>query len=198
MGSMRTGRRMSARASGRGWGWAAVLTLVLLGACTTPAARFAETAGSMGFERQIVTGAGFRHVLFWHHGARATLPVYIAAAGTPESGGYPAADPPSRNPLMLRLLGLDPGPAVLLGRPCYEGLANDPGCRPALWMDERYSEAVVASMAAALREILAQGPYRRVAWFGHSGGGRLAVVLAGRGPGRGAVFTAGPHFGTDA
>jgi hypothetical protein len=178
----------------------AILALALLSGCATPAERFAETAAGMGFEQSMVTGAGFRHVLFWKNRSRAdaVLHVYIDGDGTPDIGGYPAADPTSRNPLMLRLLALDPGPAVLLGRPCYDGLADDPGCRPALWMDERYSEAVVASMAAALREILAQGPYRRVAWFGHSGGGSLAVLLAARVPETAAVITVAANLDVDA
>jgi hypothetical protein len=178
----------------------AVLALALLGGCATPAERFAETAAAMGLERGVVTGAGFRHALFWKNRGRAgaVLHVYIDGDGTPDIGGYPAADPTSRNPLMLRLLALDPGPAVLLGRPCYDGLADDAGCRSALWMDERYSEAVVASMAAAVREILAQGPYRRVAWLGHSGGGTLAVLLAARVPETVAVVTVAANLDTDA
>src|SRR5262245_35807227 len=161
-----------------------VPALVLLAGCATPGERFAETAGAMGLERQVIAGAGFRHVLFWKKGGRTggVLHVYIDGDGTPDIGGYPSADPTSRNPLMLRLLELDPGPAVLLGRPCYNGLADDAGCRPALWTDERYAEAVVASMAAAARAILAQGPYERIAWFGHSGGGSLAMLLAARLP----------------
>ena len=35
-------------------------------------------------------------------------------------------------------------------------------------------------MAAALRGILRAGGHHRVAWFGHSGGGTLAVLLAPR------------------
>ena len=178
----------------------AALGLALVGGCATPAEHFAETAGAMGLERQVVTGAGFRHVLFWKVRGRtgAVLHVYIDGDGTPDIGGYPAADPTSRNPLMLRLLELDPGPAVLLGRPCYYGLAGDAGCRPALWMGERYSEAVVASMAATVREILAPGVYGRVAWFGHSGGGSLAMLLAARVPETVAVVTAAANLDIDA
>jgi pimeloyl-ACP methyl ester carboxylesterase len=206
MGSKRFDQRMAGR-PGRTLGYRrggaaalAILALALLGGCATPAERFTATAGAMGFERQVVTGAGFRHVLFWKNRGRAgaVLHVYIDGDGTPDIGGYPAADPTSRNPHMLRLLDLDPGPAVLLGRPCYYGLAADAGCRPPLWMDERYSEAVVASMAAALREILAQGSYRRIAWFGHSGGGSLAVLLAARVPETAAVVTAAANLDIDA
>jgi len=193
MGNKRSKRRMVAAVL-------AILALALLGGCTTPAERFTATAGAMGFERQVVTGAGFRQVLFWKNRGRpaAVLHVYIDDDGTPNIGGYPAIDPTSRSPLALRLLDLDPGPAVLLGRPCYYGLAADAGCRPDLWMDERYSEAVVASMAVALREILAQGPYRRVAWFGHSGGGSLAMLLAARVPETAAVVTAAANLDIDA
>jgi len=178
----------------------AILVLAFLGGCATPAERFVETADAMGLQRSVVNGAGFHHALFWkgRDRAGAILHVYIDGDGTPDIGGYPAADPTSRNPLMLRLLALDPGPAVLLGRPCYDGLADDPGCRPALWMDERYSEAVVASMAVAVREILAQGSYRQVAWFGHSGGGTLAMLLAARVPQTAAVVTVAANLDIDA
>lgn len=201
MGIKRFDRRIGGHArGGRAVAVLTVLAFALLGGCATPAERLAATADAMGFERQVVAGAGFRHVLFWKNGGRpgAVLHVYIDGDGTPDIGGYPAADPTSRNPLMLRLLDLDPGPAVLLGRPCYDGLAADAGCRPALWMDERYSEAVVASMAAALRRILAKGDYRRVAWFGHSGGGSLAVLLAARVPETAAVVTAAANLDIDA
>jgi hypothetical protein len=178
----------------------AALGLALLAGCAVPAERFAETAAAMGLERQVVTGAGFHHVLFWKNHARAgaVLHVYIDDDGTPNIGGYAAVDPTSRNPLTLRLLELDPGPAVLLGRPCYYGLTGDTGCRPALWTNERYSEAVVASMAAALRPIVVQDSYSRVAWFGHSGGGALAVLLAVRIPQTAAVITVAANLDTDA
>jgi hypothetical protein len=203
MGSSRLRRPVAAHPV---WAWVkaagarVLLAALLLGACTTPSERFAQTAGTMGFEQQLVAGAGFRHVLFWKGRNRvgAVLHVYIDGDGTPDIGGYPAADPTSRNPLMLRLLDLDAGPAMLLGRPCYQGLADDPGCRPALWMDERYSEAVVASMAGALRRVLAQGSYRQVVLFGHSGGGALAVLLAGRVPETAAFVTVAANLDIDA
>ncbi|MGE0119208.1 MAG: alpha/beta hydrolase [Dongiaceae bacterium] len=174
--------------------------LALLIGCATPAERFADKAGAMGLERRIMEGSGFRHVLFWRNPGRPSpvLHVYIDGDGTPDIGGYPAADPTPRNPLMLRLLALDPGPAVLVGRPCYYGLAGDDACRPQLWTDERYSGAVVASMAAVAREILSQGPYRRVAWFGHSGGGALAMLLAGRVAESAAVVTVAANLDIDA
>ncbi|MGH6930268.1 MAG: hypothetical protein ACREEV_18260, partial [Dongiaceae bacterium] len=165
-----------------------------------PAERFAETAATLGLERQIATGVGFRHVLYWNGRSRPSqvLHVYVDGDGTVDIGGYPAAEPTPRNPLMLRLLDLDPGPAVLVGRPCYYGLATDPSCRPELWTDARYSDAVVASMAAVVRQLVAQGHYRQVSWFGHSGGGTLAVLAAARVPESAAVVTVAANLDIDA
>jgi pimeloyl-ACP methyl ester carboxylesterase len=186
---------------GGSWRRVAALAAALwLGACATPPERFAETAATLGLERQVATGASFRHVLYWNGRSRESqiLHVYVDGDGTVEIGGYPAAEPTPRNPLMLRLLALDPGPAVLVGRPCYYGLATDPPCRPQLWTDARYSEAVVASMAAVVRQLAAQGPYRQVAWFGHSGGGALAMLTAARVPQSAAVVTVAANLDIDA
>jgi hypothetical protein len=194
---MATGGEPTRRRRGAG---AAALALALLGACATPAERFADHAAILELGRQVMDGSGFRHVVFWNNQSRPApvLHVYVDGDGTPEIGGYPAVDPTPRNPLMLRLLDLDPGPAVLIGRPCYYGLAADAPCRPALWTDARYSEAVVTSMAAVVRRLLASGAYRRVAWFGHSGGGTLAVLLAGRVAESAAVVTVAGNLDIDA
>jgi alpha-beta hydrolase superfamily lysophospholipase len=67
-----------------------------------------------------------------------------------------------------------------------------------LWTDARYSEAVVASMAAVVRQLVAQGSYRQVAWFGHSGGGTLAMLTAARIPESAAVVTVAANLDIDA
>lgn len=74
----------------------------------------------------------------------------------------------------------DPSPSVYLGRPCYHGLADSPPCSSVVWTSERYSEAVVSSMAAALRRVLDGSTFERVVWLGYSGGGALAMLLAPR------------------
>jgi len=179
---------------------AIALLAAWLGGCVAPAERFAATADAMGFQREIAIGAGFRHVLYWTGRDRAApvLHVYVDGDGTVEIGGFPSVEPTPRNPLMLRLLHLDPGPAVLVGRPCYYGLADDPSCGPDLWTDARYSEAVVASMAAVVRRLVAEGAYRRVVWFGHSGGGTIAVLAAARVPESAAVVTVAANLDIDA
>ena len=130
---------------------------------------------------QILRGATFHHAIFWKPGGPSrTLHVYVGGDGTPWRAGRPADDPTPRNPLMLELTALDPGPSLYLGRPCYHGLAQTSPCTSTFWTMERYSEAVVSSMEAALRRFLERGEFDRVIWFGYSGGGTLAVLLAPR------------------
>jgi pimeloyl-ACP methyl ester carboxylesterase len=124
--------------------------------------------------------------------------VYVDGDGTPWEAGRPAADPTPRDTLVLELMRLDESPSLYLGRPCYHGLAGDPACTPALWTGRRYSEAVVASMAAALSRVLTARAIERVAWIGYSGGGALAVLLAPRVAGTVAVVTVAANLDIDA
>ncbi len=131
--------------------------------------------------RDVVAGTSFQHVVFMRisHPSR-TLHIYLDGDGTPWRAWAPATDPTPRNPLLLRLMALDSAPSLYLGRPCYHGLSDTPPCSSALWTGARYSEEVVSSMAAALRRILATTEFRRLVWFGYSGGGTLATLVAPR------------------
>ncbi len=182
------------------WLLAALLVAVLVtAACRSPAQVFAERAGGHGMRAEIVSGAPFDHVLFWQpRRASRSLHVYIDGDGTPWVVDRPAHDPTPRNPLMLRLMNLDPNPSLYLGRPCYHGLATRPPCAAAIWTRERYSERVVVSMAAALRQVIDKRGVTRVAWLGYSGGGVLAVLLAPRFAETAALVTVGGNLDIDA
>ncbi len=159
-------------------------------ACGAPANEFARRARAFGLESGTIRGAPFDHVVFRRSGpGAASLHIYLDGDGTPWLGGLPAHDPTPRVPLVLALMARDPGSTLYLGRPCYHGLADTPGCSDRLWTSERYSEAVVASMAAAARRIAEAEDVRRVTWFGYSGGGTLAMLLAPRVPETRAVVT---------
>lgn len=128
-----------------------------------------------------VTGTAFQHVVFLQaREPSRTLHVYLDGDGTPWLRGEPAPDPTPRNPLVLDLMAVDPAPSIYLGRPCYHGLAGSSPCSSALWTTGRYSPAVVSSMETALRDVMRKGGFQRLAWFGYSGGGTLAVLLAPR------------------
>ena len=160
------------------------LGLLLLGGCAGPAAHFSDRAAALGLRAALVEGDGFHHVAYRRAeraaGAARALHIYLDGDGTPWAAGGPTADPTPRDPLVLRLMAMDAAPSVYLGRPCYHGRAVEPPCAPALWTDARYSEVVVASLAAAARRLLEEEGRSAIVWLGYSGGGTLAVLLAAR------------------
>ncbi len=158
--------------------------------CTSLGQHIDARAAASGFTRSVLTGIGYEHVIYQNQGDGPSLHVYIENDGDPWTSRYTvASDPTPLRPLMLDLMALDAEPAVYLGRPCYFGRARAPPCIPLDWTHERYSERVVASMAAALRLAMSARQLTRIAFFGHSGGGTLAVLLAQRFPETSAVVT---------
>ncbi|MDT8407130.1 MAG: hypothetical protein RQ715_07750 [Methylococcales bacterium] len=159
-----------------------LLSLALSG-CVQPWQAFHTRAQRDGLTSLVVMGAPFQHRLYlspakadttasrWH--------VYIDGDGSPWSRLAPNPDPTSRTPLILDLIAVDPQPAVLLGRPCYHGLP-DAHCQPRYWTSHRYSEAVVHSMAVALKTWLKTVNPAAITLIGYSGGGVLAYLLAER------------------
>jgi hypothetical protein len=127
------------------------------------------------------------------------LHVYIEGDGQPFlTPTTVALDPTPRDPLMLRLMALDPAPSLYLGRPCYFGLSNDRGCDPSYWTLRRFSPEVVESLAVVLRSEVIRANARDIELYGHSGGGTLAVLLAARVPSVTRVITIGATLDTTA
>lgn len=179
----------------------AVLAALVLTGCATPPQRLDAEAASLGFTRSVVAGTGFRHVVF-ANGRPATggsLHVYLEGDGAPYVDRWTvAADPTPREPLMLRLMALDPGSAVYLGRPCYAGLAADPPCTPFDWTLGRFSDGVVGSLARVVERLKAESGATSLALFGHSGGGTLAVLLGARLPDVRRIVTLAGNLDIDA
>jgi hypothetical protein len=150
--------------------------------CATPAERTEALARSRGATVTRVDAGGFEHVVISRQAAAVgTLHIYFSGDGTPWLHKTQiAADPTPRDPLELKLMLEDPTSSVYIGRPCYVGLADSPGCSPALWTDGRYSDAVVSSMVAAVEVVLAESAADRVVLIGYSGGGVLALLVAER------------------
>jgi len=173
--------------------------LIVAAGCRSASEHFLTLAADRGLRPEVVTGLGFQHLVLSHERpAGRTLHVYLDGDGVPWLGGYPAVDPTPRDPLVLDLLATDATPAIYLGRPCYHGLGGASPCAPALWTSARYSEAVVSSMAAAARRVVAERGAERVVWLGYSGGGALAVMLAARVPATVAVITVAANLDVDA
>jgi pimeloyl-ACP methyl ester carboxylesterase len=158
-----------------------VAAFLLLAGCASPSKRFDQQASELGFDRQEWLGEGFTHVLFKNYPSQqgTELHVYLGGDGTPwVNGKFIALDPTPRNPVGLRLMALDENPSVYLGRPCYHGRYNTPACSPLLWTYQRYSNAVVESMASVINQLLQGGDYEHLVLVGFSGGGGLAMLLA--------------------
>jgi len=160
---------------------AAVATLAA--GCATPTQNTDQFAGEWHFQRDVESGNDFRHVVYRNNAPvrGAVLHVYIDGDGTPYwQRNLSATDPTPRDPVMLRLMALDPDRSVYIGRPCYFGLYRDPPCTAAYWTTRRYAPEVVESLEAVLRAETARAGALHVELFGHSGGGTLAVLLAQR------------------
>jgi len=129
----------------------------------------------------LIPGPKFDHFILTNPAARDTsdrrpLHVYLDGDGRAFLDAVTvASDPTPHRVYSAGLLAKDPGPAVLLGRPCYHGQARGRGCDPRYWTDWRYSEAVVDSLVAVLPALAGE---RDVVLIGHSGGGTLAMLVA--------------------
>lgn len=161
----------------------ALLLAILLQACASPAERLLRRADELGFVRKTLVANGFSLETFANATLNSThtLHVYLEGDGLPWASLHRVSpDPTPHTPLMLDMMRLDPAPALYLGRPCYVGHAQDPGCSPVLWTHRRYAPEIVDAMAAALAGVLREHPQRDLVFFGHSGGGALALLLARR------------------
>ncbi len=157
-------------------------------------------AAESNLVREILQGKGYRHIGYVsRRGDADVLHVYLGGDGTPWLRRHRVStDPTPRRAVMLELMDMDRARSIYLGRPCYHGLANDAGCTPWLWTHGRYSAAVVDSMEAALRSHLGSAPTPRLRFFGYSGGGTLAVLLAARFPEADTVVTVAGNLDLDA
>lgn len=116
--------------------------------------------------------------------------VYLEGDGQPWiRGRWPAKNPSSRQLTALRLMMRDPHPAIYLNRPCYGYKSMPENCSEELWTNARYGAEIVDSMAFALAKFATQYPGKRWVLIGHSGGGVLAALLAGKVENVAAVIT---------
>lgn len=157
-----------------------MLALFGLG-CASPGERFLADAAGRGFVRGTFAAPHHELVVLRHGSAHAGEPLHIYLDGDGSPWISPrriAQDPTSRERLVLALMQRDPAAAVLIGRPCYYGAEG--ACDASMWTSRRYSEAVVAAMAAAIDAEIAAGDPGPVTLIGYSGGGALAMLIAPR------------------
>jgi pimeloyl-ACP methyl ester carboxylesterase len=162
---------------------AAIAASALAVSCASPSLRVADFSAQHHFESLLFPGGGYTHVAYLKRGSNAnkTLHIYLEHDGPAWiDTNNVATDPTPHHALMLDAMAQDSAPSLYLGRPCYFGRQNDPGCGPVLWTHQRYSELVVNAMATALRGFLASYDHKHLVFLGYSGGGTLAMLLAER------------------
>lgn len=137
-------------------------------------------AGNAGLATGWIEGAGFRHLVLDNEKPGQKLMIFIEGDGSPWFYGVRVSrDPTPENPVLLKLMVRAGARAVYLGRPCYFGSAGDSACTPDLWTRARYGERVVASLCKAANRLVASSRTDAVELVGYSGGGTLAVLMAG-------------------
>ena len=157
--------------------------ILILAGCAAPELLFEQEAKRLNFHRTIVPGTTFKHVVYINEiqDDSDDLHVYLDGDGSPWiNNRWISEDPTPRKLLVFRLMAQDTLPAVYLGRPCYHRLSETPPCEPSLWTNNRYSMAVVTTMAAAIGQVTKLLHKKRVVLIGYSGGGTLAMLLAGQ------------------
>jgi len=195
--------------------------LLLVHACTmSPAARLDAHALELGLRADAIQavsadGTAFSLRTYANPGLQgmqtadpgtgrpARLTIYLDGDGRPfVSPTRVARDPTGQDALTLALVAANPGPAVYLARPCYNGMSyhgtSDNGishqamslyCDPRLWTTARYGETVVSAMTSAIETLMARNQPLETVLIGYSGGGVLAVLIAERLQGIDAVVT---------
>lgn len=171
------------------------MVLVFLAACANPLLRLAQ---QHQLDAPVVTGKPFLHQLFinkrYAYGNE-PLHIYLDGDGRPwQTPTRVSVDPTPQNALLLKLMLLDPAPAIYLGRPCYF-LLDDPQCSPIWWTMQRYSPEVIESINAVIDQKLK--PNQKIVLIGYSGGGSLAMLVAEKRNDITAVLTLAANLDTE-
>lgn len=104
--------------------------------------------------------------------------VYIEGDGHAwATSSQPSTDPTPHTSIMTTLAAADHTPSAYLARPCQYVMS--PNCSVATWTSERFSSDVMSSMSAGLDALKRQFGIVSFELVGHSGGGAVALVLAG-------------------
>ena len=163
----------------------AILFLILLSACSSPAVR-TEKAEAMaiagGFTKAVIKTSHFQ-ILSYHklkeNNEIATI--YIESDGYAFAGRHRISlNPTPKNPLSLNLALLDKSANVIyIARPCqYIPLKSNPNCQPEYWTIKRYSQEVIEAVNDVIDEYKNNHNLKQIRLVGFSGGGTVAALIA--------------------
>lgn len=158
-----------------------LLLLLTLSGCASHLDGLSRVASTTGGKVEIIRTSKFDLVSASISSSKTSdvLRVYIEGDGKAWSTrSQPSTDPSPRNLFIANLALSDSHPAVYLARPCQ--FHKSPACGVALWTDERFSAPVVQSFHEALNKLKARHRARSLELIGYSGGGYIALLLAGK------------------
>lgn len=144
-----------------------------------------QAVEAWGSERGFAAGRmemdGFR-LLSLTRGRGEVLTVYIEGDGAAWPSPYhPPRDPTPLAPTALSLANADRTAVAYLGRPCqYLDAQELRACPADYWTSRRFAPEVIASYMKALDILKERAGALRLRLVGYSGGGVIAVLLAGR------------------
>ncbi|RMM39173.1 alpha/beta fold hydrolase [Pseudomonas amygdali] len=106
------------------------------------------------------------------------LRVYIEGDGHAwATSSQPSTDPTPHSSIMLKFAAEDLSPAAYLARPCQ--FVSSSVCTLDVWTGSRFSKPAIDSMDSALTALKRRFNVEGFELVGHSGGGEVALVLAG-------------------
>ncbi|HGM5581280.1 TPA: alpha/beta hydrolase [Pseudomonas putida] len=155
--------------------------VLLLAACQSPREALERRATERGYVVRVLALANYPLLLV----TPSRMPVAKVLRVYLEGDGYawvtpsqPSLDPTPRQTLVVDLAMQDPTPSLYMARPCQ--FVSAPGCTPALWTRRRFSPEVLDSLGRALDDVKSRYGNQGFELVGYSGGGALALLLAGR------------------
>jgi hypothetical protein len=175
-----------------------IYCLFIVSACQSPHELFEKKALVSALTPQVVKTEYFSHKVYKNNRPSSTvLHIYLTGDGLPWMAGVvPSTDPTPRDTIIFKLIEQDESAALILGRPCYHGLAHEALCDPSLWTNMRYGSLVIDSLSIAIEQLSEQYQTTNLVLIGYSGGGALAVLLAEKIPNVSAVITIGANLNT--
>jgi hypothetical protein len=165
------------------WAWAALLGCCWQMGCGSldPDDNAQRIAGPALLQRKPLHAGAFVLTSFARIGVPGEpIDIYIEGDGHAwQSRTEPAPNPTPRQAMGLRLAAKDPAANVVyLARHC-QFTTRDPHCEMAYWTSKRYSREVIEAMNEAVSHYAALSPGSALHLIGYSGGGTLAVLIAG-------------------
>ncbi len=156
----------------------------VVGCVVSSGERIQNLASKNNYASSIEQSAGFSQLVFSNQQPLAenkSVNIYLEGDGVPWQFRYfVSPDPTPRNPLMLDLMALDKHSAFYVGRPCYNGFSEEAPCEPKYWTSSRHAKVLVDSMSGTISRLVDQSGALAVNLFGFSGGGAMAMLLAGQ------------------